>query len=68
VRIGLDGVLRIYDPADPDPDRLPVAIHCLRRVREGWATITEHHAQLWQTTLNVEQRPLQVYEEVTQWS
>ena len=27
VRIGLDGSLRVYDPLDPDPDKLPVAIH-----------------------------------------
>jgi hypothetical protein len=68
VRIGLDGLLRIYDPTDPDHDRLPVASYTLRNVQEGWASTPEHHAALWQTTLNVEQRPLQAYEEVTQWN
>lgn len=68
VRIGLDGVLRIYDPADPHPDRLPVAIHTRRSIREGWVTVAEHHAELWQTTLKVEQRSLQAYEEVTKWN
>ena len=68
VRIGLDGSLRVYDPADPNPDKLPVALHTLRLAQEGWSTIAEHHAQLWQQTLQVEQRPLQVYEEAAQWS
>ena len=68
VRIGLDGILRIYDPADPDPDRQPVATHRLRSQQEGWVTVPEHHAELWRTTLNVEQRPLRVYEEVIPWN
>lgn len=68
VRIGLDGSLRVYDPRDPDPDRLPVASYTLRSIQEGWGTTPEHQAALWQATLNVEQRPLQAYEEVTQWN
>jgi transposase len=68
VRIGLDGILRIYDPADPDLERLPVAIHRLRSIHEGWVTVPEHHAELWRATLNVEQRPLQVYEEAIPWN
>jgi hypothetical protein len=68
IRIGLDGALRVYDPADPNPDQLPVATHRLQSARDGWVTISEHHAQLWQSTLNVEQRSLQVYEEAVQWN
>lgn len=68
VRISLDGSLRVYDIADPNPDKLPVATHQLRSTREGWVTVPEHHAALWQDTLRVEQRPLLVYEEATQWS
>jgi hypothetical protein len=30
--------------------------------------VPEHHARLWQQTLKVEQRPLDVYEAVSQWS
>jgi transposase len=65
VRIGLDGSLRVYDPGDPNPDRLPVATHLLRSTQEGWVTVLEHHATLWKDVFQVEQRPLQAYEEVT---
>lgn len=68
VRIGLDGSLRIYDPANPDPNAPPLAFHWLKDTQEGWSTVPEHHAALWQSTLNVESRPLQVYEEASQWS
>jgi transposase len=68
VRIGLDGSLRVYNPLDLSSDRLPVAAHRLRSAQEGWATVPEHHAALWDSALQVEQRPLQVYEEVTQWN
>jgi transposase len=68
VRIGLDDSLRIYDPKDPEPQKLPVAIHRLRHVREGWVTVPEHHAALWNETLKVEERPLRIYEEATQWN
>lgn len=68
VYIGLDGSLRVYNPGDPDPDKLPVATHLLRNVREGWVAVPEHHAALWQDTLRVEKRPLLVYEEVSQWN
>jgi transposase len=68
VRIGLDGSLRIYDPANPDPDAPPLAFHWLKDAQAGWSTVPEHHAALWQSTLNVESRPLQVYEEAAQWS
>lgn len=58
VRIGLDGTLRIYQA------ETLIATHMLRNGREGWSTIPEHHTDLWQETLKVEQRPLSVYEEV----
>jgi len=50
------------------PTSCPVATHTLRSVREDWVTVPQHHAELWQATLNVEQRPLQVYEEATTWN
>jgi len=62
VHVGLDEHLRIY------ADGVLVASHTLRSVQEGWGTVTAHHAQLWQETLQVERRPLQVYEEVATWS
>lgn len=62
VRIGLDDTLRIY------ADEVLVAHHTLRSLRQGWVTVAAHHAQLWQETLRVERRPLQVYEEVAAWS
>jgi transposase len=68
IRIGLDGSLRVYDPLNFAPNQPPLAVHALRDAREGWVTVPEHHAALWQTTLKVEQRPLTVYEEVSQWN
>jgi transposase len=62
VWIGLDGTLRVYD------GETLVAHHTLRNGREGWVTVPEHHAQLWRSTLRVERRPLEVYEEVSSWS
>jgi transposase len=62
VRISLDGALRVYHA------EALVASHTLRKAQEGWVTIPEHHTQLWQTTLNVERRPLQAYEEATKWN
>ena len=63
IRIGLDDSLRVYDPKDLNPDKLPVATHQLRSVQEGWVTIPDHHRALW-GDLKVEQRSLQAYEEV----
>ena len=40
----------------------------LRQADDGWVSVPEHHAALWRMALQVEQRPLNVYEEVTQWS
>lgn len=68
VRIGLDGSLRIYDPGDPSLAKLPVATHMLRCTQAGWGIVPAHHAALWQETLQVDQRPLQAYEEAAQWS
>jgi transposase len=62
VRIGLDEELRVY------ADEVLVAHHTLRTLREGWVTVAAHHAQLWRETLQVERRPLAVYEEVATWS
>jgi hypothetical protein len=47
---------------------LLVASHTLRSVQEGWVTVAAHHTQLWQDTLQVERRSLQVYEEVATWN
>jgi transposase len=58
IRISLDGTLRIYNA------ETLVATHVLRSSDEGWGVVPEHHADLWQDTLKVEQRPLSVYEEV----
>jgi transposase len=58
VRIGLDGLLRIYQA-----DSL-VASHMLRSTQAGWSTIAQHYAEMWKSTLQVEQRPLAAYEEV----
>jgi transposase len=62
VRIGLDNTLRVYHA-----DTL-VATHLLRNAREGWVTVPEHHAQLWQDALRVERRSLEAYEEAAKWS
>jgi transposase len=62
IRIGLDESLRIYHG-----EQL-VASHTLRPRQAGWVTVAEHHTSLWQSTLDVERRPLAVYEEVSQWN
>jgi transposase len=58
VRIGLDGLLRIYQS-----DQV-VAKHQLKSRQEGWSTLSEHQSEMWKSTLQVEQRSLAVYEEV----
>ena len=63
VRIGLDGLLRVY------ADELLVATHQLQAAQSGWVTVAEHHKALWEAALGqVEQRPLVVYEEAGQWN
>ena len=58
VKIGLDDSLRVYS------GEMLVARHHLQAATAGWVNIAEHHRQLWQTTLNVQQRPLKMYEEL----
>lgn len=67
VHIGLDDSLRVYD------GETLVASHRLRPAAEGWSHIAEHHSQLWRDVLSpdalqVDHRPLAVYEEVASWS
>jgi transposase len=68
IRISLDGLLRIFDPQDPTPQKKPVATHQLRSAQQGWVTVPEHHQALWQKAQEVQQRPLLAYEEVAQWN
>jgi len=62
IRIGLDETLRVY------ADQTLVASHRLQNRSAGWVTVPEHHQALWQAAVNVEQRPLEVYDEVTKWN
>jgi transposase len=62
VRIGLDDTLQVYAS-----ERL-VARHALQNARQGWVTVPEHHAALWEKTLGVERRELAVYEEAATWN
>lgn len=59
IRIGLDGLLRIFRPDDS-----LAASHTLQSIRLGWSTVPEHQADMWKSTLQVEQRSLAAYEEV----
>ena len=60
IRIGLDGLLRVFRPDDS-----LAASHTLQSIRLGWSTVPEHQAEMWKSTLQVEQRSLAAYEEVT---
>jgi hypothetical protein len=62
IRIGLDDSLRVCH------GEKQVAQHLLRAASQGWVTVPEHHAQLWQEALQVTRRPLSVYEEVGSWN
>jgi len=62
IRITLDDVLTVHDG-----ERV-VAEYRLRPRAMGWATTPEHHAALWEKTLNVEHRPLAAYEEAATWN
>jgi hypothetical protein len=62
IRITLADELVVYDA-----ERVLVT-HRLQPRSAGWVTVPEHHAALWQRTLDVERRPLTAYEEVTSWS
>jgi len=57
VRIGLDDRLRVFHA-----EQL-VAQHSLQSKQDGWCTVPEHHAALWEA-VKVEPRALGVYEEV----
>jgi transposase len=61
VRIGLDDHVWVYAN-----DQL-VAHHQLRPRALGWVSVPGHHTRLWQDALQVEQRPLDVYEEAATW-
>ena len=61
VRIGLDDQVRVY------AEEQLVATYPLQPRSQGWVTVPGHHRQLWQAVLQVEQRPLEVYEEVATW-
>jgi len=62
VHISLDEVLKVYH------DGNLVATHTLQSRQDGWVKVPEHHAKLWEEAMHVEYRPLEVYEEVAQWS
>lgn len=62
VRLSLDGLLTVFE------GETCVARHTLVPATAGWVTVPEHHAALWASTLEVEHRPLSVYEEVSTWS
>jgi transposase len=59
VRIGLEGLLRIYQA------ETLVATHTLRSAQAGWSTVAAHHIELWNEAVKVERRSLTAYEEVS---
>lgn len=61
VRIGLDDQVRVY------AQEQLVVTHQLQPRSQGWVSVSGHHTHLWQSVLNVEQRPLEVYEEAATW-
>jgi hypothetical protein len=61
VRISLEETLTVLHQ-----DRV-VASHRLQPADAGWVTVPAHHQALWHQRVKVEQRPLGVYEEVSQW-
>jgi transposase len=62
IRLSLDGDLRIFAE-----DQLVVR-HRLQPAHQGWVTVPEHHAELWRTSLQVERRTLEEYEEAASWN
>ncbi len=62
-RIGLDGLIAIFDGDDHK-----VAEHWKKPTDQGWATVPGHHQRLWSEALMVEKRDLGVYEQVSQCS
>jgi transposase len=61
VRIGLDEQVRVY------AQEQLVVTHQLQPRSQGWVSVPGHHSRLWQNVLQVEQRPLEVYEEAATW-
>ncbi|NOK60203.1 MAG: hypothetical protein GFH27_549281n404 [Chloroflexi bacterium AL-W] len=45
-----------------------IATHQLQPKDQGWVTVPDQHATLWEATLQVETRSWQVYTEVAEWS
>ena len=62
IRIGLDGAASIYYGEELE------ATHQLQPASQGWVTVPDHHQDVWRNTLQVERRPLDVYEAVAAWS
>lgn len=62
VRISLEGSLTVV------ADDAVVATHQLQAARAGWVTVADHLAPLWKSAVEVQQRPLEAYEEVSQWN
>ena len=62
IRIGLDGTANIYYGEELE------ATHQLQPASQGWVTVADHHKALWRNALQVERRPLDVYEAVAVWS
>ncbi len=59
IRISLEGVLRVYST-----EGQKVAEQRLRPSGEGWVKVPGHHDGLWKRTMQVQERDLEVYEEV----
>ena len=55
IRLSLDDELTVYSPSGD-----AIAQHRLQVPQAGWRTVPEHHADLWQQTLSVQQRDLRV--------
>jgi hypothetical protein len=62
IRISLDDVLSVFD------GETLVARHRLQPRERGWVSVPDHHAALWEQAVEVQRRPLSVYEEVAPWS
>ena len=62
VRITLDDVVRIYD------GDTRVGEYRFQPATQGWVTVPAYHTPLWRQALEVERRPLTVYEEVASCS
>jgi transposase len=62
IRLSLEGQLGVYD------DDQRVAQHVLQPAERGWVTVPAHHAALWARAVQVERRPLAVYEEAGAWN